>query len=73
MTVADLIHLLATQDPAALVVLYDRQEPAAIRELQTYEIKSVAVYRTHPDRAPRLDNSPEPRGEKLQAIILGWK
>lgn len=70
MTVSELIAILQQQDPAALIALHDHQAPGAIRELQRYEIKPVAVYRTHSDRAPRLDSS---RGRKLQAVILGGR
>jgi hypothetical protein len=73
MTVDDLIHLLAAQDPHAIVAFHDCQEHGAVRELQSNEIKPVALYRLHPDRAPRLDNSPAPGGHKLQAILLGTR
>jgi hypothetical protein len=68
MTVCELIAILQQHDPAAVVGLRDCQEPGAVRELQKIEIKSTALYRTDPDRAPRLNAS---RGQPLQALLLG--
>ena len=68
MRVCELIAILKQHDPAAVVGLRDFQEPGAVRDLQKIEIKSTALCRTHPDKAPRQNAS---RGQPLQAILLG--
>ena len=67
MTVGELIAILQLRDQTAEVVLADVTDARCVRELQTYEIRDLTLFRPHMDRAPIQ----APRGPPVKVVLLG--
>lgn len=69
MTVFDLISLLETLDPELPVVISDDEEPefGHITELRAEQIRMLAIWYPHRDRAPKIAKD----GRWLNAFFIG--